>query len=101
MIHYSCDRCKRTLDPAQDLRYVVKIDAQVALEPLDNPESTDDRDYLEEVQELLEELSDADADDIALGLPVQRRFDLCIDCYRKYLQNPLGESAAQVGFSSN
>jgi len=101
MIHYSCDRCKRHLDPAQDLRYIVKIDAQVALEPLDNQEPEDDRDYLEEVQELLEELADANEDDIALGLPVQKRFDLCVDCYRKYLQNPLGEPAAQVGFSSN
>ena len=101
MIHYSCDRCKRILDPAQDLRYVIKINAQVALEPLDNHDSPDDRDYLEEVQELLEELADANDDDIALGLPVQKRFDLCIDCYRKYLQNPLGEPAVQVGFSSN
>lgn len=100
MIHYSCDRCKRELDPAQELRYIVKIDAQVAMEPIDDVESPDDRDYLEEVQELLEELTDSPDDDVALGLPVQRRFDLCLDCYRKYLQNPLGEPA-QIGFSNN
>jgi hypothetical protein len=100
MIHYSCDRCKRELDPSQELRYIVKIDAQVAMEPLEDQESPDDRDYLEEVQELLEELTDSDDDDIALGLPVQKRFDLCLDCYRKFLQNPLGEPL-QLGFSNN
>ena len=59
MIHYSCDRCKRELDPSQELRYIVKLDAQVAMEPLEDQESPDDRDYLEEVQELLEELTEA------------------------------------------
>jgi hypothetical protein len=101
MIHYSCDRCKRRLDAQQEVRYSVRIDAQAALEPHHWHEPAEDRDYLDEVQELIEEVADASGGNAAFGLPVQRRFDLCRECYVKFLRNPLGEPAAPVGFSSN
>ena len=46
MIHHSCDRCKRVIDPLEDLRYVVKLEVQAAMDPLDADELEDDRDYL-------------------------------------------------------
>jgi hypothetical protein len=101
MIHYSCDRCKRRLDGQQDMRFSVRIDAQAALEPHHMHEPAEDRDYLDELQELIEEAADIAGGDAALGLPIQRRFDLCRDCYVRFLRNPLGEPAAPVGFSSN
>jgi hypothetical protein len=102
MIHYSCDRCKRAIDPEQDLRYVVKLEVHAAMEPLDCDEVEDDRDHLMEIQEILERMEDADDESIADDVYQKRRFDLCPDCYRRFIQNPMGrETAAQFGFSQN
>ena len=38
MIHFSCDRCKRMIDPEDELRYVVKLEVSAAMEPLENCE---------------------------------------------------------------
>jgi hypothetical protein len=100
MIHYSCDRCKRMLDPEEDVRYVVRIEVQAAMEPLDLEETEDDRDHLMEIQEILEGLDDSDA----MGEDVYHKsqYDLCADCYREYVKNPVGrEIPAHFGFSQN
>lgn len=102
MIHYSCDRCKRVIDPAEDLRYVVKLEVQAAMEPLDCEEPEDDRDHLLEIQEILERLEDSESDLIDDDVYSHRRFDLCPDCYRQFMQNPIGrEVPAHLGFSQN
>ena len=102
MIHYSCDRCKRILDPEEDLRYVVKIEVQAALDSADLEDEDDDRDHLVEIQEVLERLEDDDDYELGEDVYSKRRFDLCPECYRKYIKNPIGrEVAAQLGFSQN
>ena len=50
MIHYSCDRCKRVLDPQNDLRYTVRIEVQAVMDPLNDYELDDDRDHLMEIK---------------------------------------------------
>ena len=35
MIHYSCDRCRRTIEPDEELRYSVNIKIEVALDTLE------------------------------------------------------------------
>ena len=101
MIHYTCDRCKREIDPEQELRYVVKLEIQAAMEPLDCDEIEGDRDHLMEIQEILEQLIDDD-DAVAADVYQKQRFDLCPDCHRRYIQNPLGhELTPQFGFSNN
>ena len=102
MIHYSCDRCKRVLDPEEDLRYVVKIEVQAVMEPLEFDEVEDDRDHLVEIQEILERLEDGESDAIGDDVYQKRRFDLCAECFRHYIQNPIGrEATAHFGFSQN
>ncbi len=102
MIHYSCDRCKRIINPEEDLRYVVKLEVQAAMEPLEVDEFEDDRDHLLEVQEILERLEDADSEAISDELYQRCRFDLCSDCYREFIKNPVGhEGRAHFGFSQN
>ena len=102
MIHYSCDRCKRTIDIAHEMRHVVKIEVQVALDGPTTDERDDDRDHLLEIHEMLESM---DLDDEQLYEYDDHRklcFDLCPNCYRKYIQDPLGiESSLHVGFSHN
>ena len=52
MIHYSCDCCKRALD-SEDLRYVVKMEVYAAIDPASMDDVDDDRDHLQEIQEIL------------------------------------------------
>jgi hypothetical protein len=101
MIHYSCDRCRRTIDPKEEVRYVVKLEVQAALEPVEADESDDDRDYLAEIQNILERIDDDDAFADDQQFP-RRTFDLCPECYRRFLQNPLAADVhAHLDFSSN
>ena len=102
MIHYSCDRCRRVLDPEQDLRYVVKLEVHAAMEPQDVDEDEDDRDHLLELEELIERMEDSDEELVSDDIYQKRRYDLCPECYRKYIKNPVGrELSAELGFSQN
>ena len=101
MIHYTCDRCKRQINTADQTRYVVQIDIQTAADqPLDEME--DDIDQLTELHQMLENLTDTtiDADDPESSH--HGRYDLCPECHRQFLKNPLGRDAVlALGFSNN
>ena len=104
MIRYSCDLCKRELDPEDDLRYVVKVEVYAALDPAADDDAEDDRDHLQEIQDILERLEDADDDQVGADVYQQLRFDLCPECRKKFLKNPLGTQAQRlaskaIGFS--
>jgi hypothetical protein len=102
MIRYACDLCKRDLDPEEDLRYVVKIDIFAAFDPNPADEQDDDRDHLQEIQDLLERLDGREGEEESGELFRQLRFDLCAECRKKFLKNPLGrETAGVLGFSKN
>ena len=102
MIHYSCDRCKRVLDAEEDLRYVVKLEVEAAMEPLDLGDADEDRDHLLEIHEIIERLEDGESELVDDDVYQRRRYDLCCDCYQKFIQNPFGcETPAQLGFSQN
>jgi hypothetical protein len=102
MIHYSCDRCKRTLDPQEDLRYVVKLEVQAVMEPLDIHDEEGDRDHLLEIHEILERLEDDQTDDIGEDIYQRRRYDLCAECYQQFIKNPLaGDVPLHLEFSDN
>lgn len=102
MIHYSCDRCKRPLDPQEDLRYVVRLEVQAVMDPVNESELTDDRDHLLEIDEILERAEAAESEYISDEVYQKQRYDLCPSCYRAYIKNPLGrEVKASLGFSQN
>jgi hypothetical protein len=100
MIHHSCDLCKRLIDPDEDLRYVVKIEVYAGL---DASESADDgdRDNLLEMHEILERMEDVESAAIGDDVYQTMRFDLCPDCRRKFLRNPLGRETKKFNFSKN
>lgn len=102
MIQYSCDRCKRVLDSGDELRYVVRIEIEAKFDGLE-VEPDDDRDNLLELHEVLERLEESDdAASVDEDVYRRKRFDLCPECYRKYVKNPLGrELSAPLGFSNN
>jgi hypothetical protein len=103
MIRYSCDLCKRDLD-AEGVRYVVKTEIYAAFDPATTDGDDEDHDHLEEIQDILERLEDAESEQIGDDVYQQLRFDLCPECRRKFLKNPLGReilAAKAVGFSKN
>lgn len=102
MIRYICDLCKRDLDPKEDLRYVVKMEIYAAYDPSAVGDDEDDRDHLQEIQDVLERLEDAQCEQISDEVCQQLRFDLCPECRKRFIKNPLGREAAKVfGFSEN
>ena len=102
MIHFSCDLCKRPLDPEDDLRYVVKLEVYAAFDPLQIDDRDDDRDNLQDLNEILERIDDAATDQVGEEVYQQLRFDLCPECRKKFLKNPLGRKASeQFDFSKN
>jgi len=79
----------------------VRVEVSQAFEPTaEEPE--DERDYLQEVHEMLETVDDVSDVDGADDIYRQMRFDLCPACHRKFLKNPLGQQVyPQLNFSEN
>jgi hypothetical protein len=101
MIHYTCDRCKRVIDPAQEVRHEVSIEVQAMLDAAEIPDLEEDRDYLDEIDETLMSM-DLDVNSLPANEPRRLRYDLCPECFRRYIQDPLGaEMPLHVGFSHN
>ena len=98
MIHFSCDRCERRINSEEEFRYVVKIEARAALDVAHDGEDEGDRDHLMELHELIESSSDGDEDQSFHQL----RYDLCPECYSKFMQNPVGVNPSRhFDFSQN
>ena len=101
MIHYTCDRCKRTINQSSEVRYQVKIDVQSMGEP-DKCCPCEDVDSLSELHQLLDGLHDDDVLSTDQPLSFLTQYDLCPRCYRLFSENPLGrELALAIGFSNN
>ncbi len=98
MIRYVCDVCKRELDPEDDLRYVVKMEIYAAFDPIQARDDEDDRDHLQEIQDILERMEDAQCEQIGEDVYQQLRFDLCPECRKRLAKNPLGREATAKAF---
>ena len=108
MLHYSCDMCKRPIDTHDEIRHVVKI--EVFAMPDDEDSTADcsgdaspgDADHLDDVQELLDRLDDGAVNALLDEQTRSFRFDLCSECRRRFLRNPLGaKSGKKLDFSNN
>ena len=101
MIHYSCDCCKRPLSN-DDLRYVVRMEVYAAFEQNPFAECDNERDHLQEIQDILQRAVDADDDAVAPEVYDQMRFDLCSECRKRFVKHPLGRDLVDlVEFSKN
>ncbi len=102
MINYSCDRCKRKINSQEEFRYVVRMEVRAALDFGPGSDDEADRDQLMELHEILELAEDDEADLIDDELYQQLRYDLCPECYRKFMRNPMGrEPSVEFNFSQN
>lgn len=65
-------------------------------------ESDNDRDHLQEIQDILESLDDAQDGQIDEEVYRNVRFDLCSECRNRFIKNPLGRAMSQqLDFSQN
>jgi len=102
MLHVTCDLCGKELLPGDDHRYVVKVEVFAAHDPSEITEADLDDDHMEAVSQLLQDMDDlADPDELAP--PYKNfRYDLCPECHKKFLRDPLGKEVAQkFDFSEN
>jgi hypothetical protein len=102
MVHVTCDLCGKDLRPGDDHCFVVKIEVFAAHDPSEITEADLDDDHMEAVSQLLREMED-DLDSVCLEPSSQNfRFDLCLECRRKFQRDPLGKEVAQkFDFSEN
>ena len=116
MIHYTCDRCKRTIDPETEARYVVEIDVRLASIAEPQEDEVEDLDQLAELHDQLQRELDTELgmdldsklneiDEALCGSDVDEgpeQYDLCEQCHEMFMGNPLGrETAVGYGFSNN
>ncbi|TWU26106.1 hypothetical protein [Bythopirellula polymerisocia] len=101
MIHYTCDCCQRPIDAEIDPRYVVRMEVYAALETAED-EGDNDRDHLQEIQDILESLDDSLDGHVDDEVYRHVRFDLCGECRNRFVKNPLGRAMSQqLDFSKN
>lgn len=96
MIHFTCDLCGKELRPGEHQRFVLRMEAYAAQDPCELTEEDLAEDNLEEVSQLLQEPENLDVPPATQRL----RFDLCCDCHRRFLRDPLGKKQHISLFSS-
>jgi hypothetical protein len=98
MIHFSCDLCGKDIHPADDQRYVIQIETKAASDPAKITDADLDEDNLEAVSEILRDLDEPQVEDVHRTF----RFDLCCDCHKRFVRDPLGkEQEKKLFFSKN
>jgi hypothetical protein len=82
---------------------VVKIEVFAAHDPRELTEADLDEDHMEAISEMLREVED-ELHDPEVEAPAYKKFryDLCSDCQKKFLRDPLGkEPEPKFDFSEN
>lgn len=100
MLHFSCDLCGRRLDEGR--RYVAKVEVYPAFDPDAIEENDLDADNLEELAAAIEAIEAGESHPVDHSGPHEFRFDLCPNCQKRYLNDPLGRDALRrLNFSEN
>lgn len=102
MLHITCDLCGKDILPGVDHRYVVKMECYAAHDPTEITEADLDEDHMEAVSQLLQDMED-NLEDSELAPSYKKfRFDLCPECQKKFVRDPLSKETSQkFDFSEN
>jgi hypothetical protein len=80
----------------------VKIEVFAGHDPAKITEADLDDDHLEAISEILRDEDEMEDPDIAEPAYKNFRYDLCPECHKRFLRDPLGKDAAQkFDFSKN
>jgi hypothetical protein len=92
MIRYFCNLCQREIDPGHDGSYLVRMEVYAAQSTNQMP-IDDDRDHLDEFNEVLERYEEFEEHGPFLASDNHRkeRYHLCNACGKRFLQDPLGQ----------
>ena len=103
MLHITCVICGKEITLADVHRYVVKMEVFAAHDPAELTEADLDEDHMEAVSQLLRDEEDQLGDSEEPAPPHKNfRYDLCPNCHKKFVRDPLGREAAQkFDFSEN
>jgi hypothetical protein len=102
MLHFTCDLCGKELQPGEDQRYVVKMETFAAQDPAEITEADLDEDHMEAVSKLLRDETEHGLEPELVEASKNLRFDMCQECYQKFLRDPLGrEHVQKLYFSQN
>jgi hypothetical protein len=100
MIHYTCDLCAKEL--TDEPRYVVKMEAFADHDPAELSEDDLAEDHMEAMSQMIEEMEEKNEEPELTPTTKQFHYDLCGECYQRFLRDPLGRERAQkVVFSKN
>ena len=101
MMHITCDLCGKELPDGVE-RHVVQIEVFAAHDPAVLTEEDLDEDHVEAVGELLRDMEEMGEGENLEPASRQMRYDLCPECRKRFLRDPLGREAAQkFDFSEN
>ena len=101
MLHITCDVCGKELRPGED-HYVVKIEVFATLDPTQLTEADLEEDHMEAVSQLIRQMEAGKCPDELSPTSHHLRYDLCPECRKRYLRDPLSKEAAQkFDFSEN
>ena len=100
MLHVTCDLCGKALRTGEDQRYVVKIEAYAVHAPAEITEADLDEDHMEAVSEMLQECEDNDTTADLVEPYKNFRYDLCEECHKKFVRDPMSRDKDQKFFFS-
>ena len=89
MAGFCCDLCGKPLLVDSNVRYVVKIEVFAAYDPMELTIEDLKRDRLKEIRELVRRMSEMDPRELEDQVYKSFTFDLCPECQKKYLKDPL------------
>ena len=101
MLHVTCDLCGKKLRPGED-HYVVKIEVFAGHDPAELTEADLEEDHMEAVSQLIRQMEAGECPDELSPTSHHLRYDLCPECRKRYLRDPLSKDAAgKFDFSEN
>ena len=86
---FTCDMCGKVLLADEDTRYIARIEVFAAYDPMEIAPSDIRKDRSDEMARLLEQLREADPQELQDQVYRSLQFDLCPGCQKKYLAEPL------------
>lgn len=95
MVQYQCDGCRIPMEKGA-LRYTVTIDVRAAYDKLQIGLMDLIRDHRAEMLALLEQLRDRSATEIEEQVYKQITLDLCPQCQKAFIKDPLRFDAQEV-----
>ena len=98
MMYFTCDQCGKQIRSGADDRFIIRIEVFAAEDTHMISEADLDEDNMEAVSALLREMEDGATDEPNK----QFRYDMCHECHKRFVQDPLGkENGLKLSFSKN